>query len=143
LETKDEFSSLHIDQDSDDDKNMHANKFLNKIADHKIVHFPSNHIPRGLVPLERLFDNNDFDWKVSGSNENKNLTECNLGTEEEPKYVKFSSSLSENQRDEYIKLLKECADVFAWKYEDLETYDTSIIEHRIHLKYDTKPFRKK
>jgi len=51
--------------------------------------------------------------------------------------------LSENQRDEYIKLLKKFVDVFSWKYEDLETYDTRIIKHRIPLKDDTKPFRQK
>jgi hypothetical protein len=39
--------------------------------------------------------------------------------------------------------LKEFADVFAWTYENLRTYDTSIIENMIPLKEDTKPFRKK
>jgi len=79
--------------------------------------------------------------KVSGSKENANLIECNLGSKEEPKYVKLSSSLLEDQRDGYIKLLKEFSNVFAWKYEDLETYDTGIIENRVPLKDDTKPFR--
>jgi hypothetical protein len=106
LETINDFSALHIDQDSDDDKNLHADKFLNKIADHKIVQLPRNHIPKGLVPLEIMFDNHDVFVKVSGSKENPNLVECNLGIEEEPKYVKLSSSLFENQRVEYIKLLK-------------------------------------
>jgi hypothetical protein len=59
LETVEEFSTLHIDQDQDTEKNPHADIFLNKIIDHKIVQFPSNHIPKGLVPLERLFDRND------------------------------------------------------------------------------------
>jgi hypothetical protein len=58
-------------------------------------------------------------------------------------YVKLSHSLSEKQRDEYVKPLKEFADVFSWKYEDSETYDTSIIEHIIPFKYETKPFRHK
>jgi hypothetical protein len=66
LETIDEFSSLHIDQDPDDDKNLHADKFLNKITDHKIVQLFSNHIPKGLIPLERLFDKNDVVVKVIG-----------------------------------------------------------------------------
>jgi hypothetical protein len=66
-----------------------------------------------------------------------------LGTKENLKYVKFSSSLSEKQREEYTKFLKEFFDVFAWTYEDIRTYDTSIIEHKIPLKEDTKPFRKK
>jgi hypothetical protein len=33
--------------------------------------------------------------------------------------------------------------VFAWTYEDLKTYDTIIIEHKIPLKEEAKPFRKK
>jgi hypothetical protein len=34
-------------------------------------------------------------------------------------------------------------DVFAWRYDYLKTYDTSIIQHRIPLKTGTKPFKKK
>jgi hypothetical protein len=33
--------------------------------------------------------------------------------------------------------------VFAWSYEDLKTYDTNIIQHRIPLKVGSKPFRQK
>jgi hypothetical protein len=33
--------------------------------------------------------------------------------------------------------------VFAWAYEDLKTYGTSIIEHKIPLKEEAKPFRQK
>jgi ribonuclease HI len=130
LETVEEFSSLHIDEDHDDAKFPHADIFLNKFADHHIVQLPINHIPKGLVPLERLFDKNDVAVKVKG-------------TEENPKYVKLSSSLSKEQRAEYVKLLKEFTDVFSWKYEYLQTYDTSIIEHNIPLKDKTKPFRPK
>ena len=72
-----------------------------------------------MVPLERLFDRNDVAIKVRGSNADVNLIECNLGTDENPKYVKLSSSLSEKQRTKYIKLLKEFVDVFDWKYDDL------------------------
>jgi hypothetical protein len=141
LETVEAFSALHIDQDLDDENNPHVDKFLNKTADHKIVQFPSNHIPKGLVPLEILFDSNDVVVKVRGSNVDVDLIECNLGIDENPKYVKLSISLSAKQRNEYIKPLKEFSDVFAWNYDDLQTYDTSIIEHKIPLKDDTKPFR--
>jgi len=74
LETMEEFSSLHIDQDHDDTKSPHVDIFFNKIANHKIVQFPSNYIPKGLVPLERLFDRNDVAVKVKGSNEEYNVT---------------------------------------------------------------------
>ena len=79
-------------------------------------------------------------WNIS--TDDADITECNVGTERDPKYVKLSSSLSKKQRSEYTKLLKEFFDVFAWTYEDLITYDTSIIEHNIPLKENTKPFRK-
>jgi hypothetical protein len=48
----------------------HSEVFLNKIVNHHIVQFPSNHIPRGLVPLEILFDGNDvaIKDKISGGN---------------------------------------------------------------------------
>jgi hypothetical protein len=40
-------------------------------------------------------------------------------------------------------LLKGFSDIFSWTYEDLKTYDTIIIEHKIPLKEETKPSRKK
>ena len=66
-------------------------------------------------------------------------SECNIGTQEEPKFIKLSSSLTNKQRAEYTELLKEFIDVFAWTYEDLKTYDTSVIEHKIPLKEEVKP----
>jgi hypothetical protein len=106
------------------------------------MQLPSNDIPKGLVPLEKLFDENDVARKGKVSTGDADITECNLATEKDPKYVKLSSNLSREQRAEYVKLLKEFADVFAWTYEDLRTYDTNIIEQTIPLKEETKPFRK-
>jgi hypothetical protein len=33
--------------------------------------------------------------------------------------------------------------VFSWGYEDLKSYDTSIIQHRILIKENQNPFRQK
>ena len=63
----DEFSTLHIDKDHDTEKNSHVDIFMNKIVDHHIVQLPSNHIPKGLAPLERLFDRNDVYVNIKGS----------------------------------------------------------------------------
>jgi hypothetical protein len=95
----DEFSAFHIDEDDDTENSPHANVFLNKIDNHHIVQFHSNHIPKGLVPLERLFNINDVVVKVKGSIDNVDVTECNVGKEEDPKYFKLSSSLSKEQRE--------------------------------------------
>jgi hypothetical protein len=93
--------------------------------------------------LEILFDINDVVVKGKGSTEEADVTECNLGREEDPRYVKLSSSMPKEKRVGYVNLLKEFADVFAWKYEDLRTYDTNIMEHKIPLKEEAKPFRQK
>jgi hypothetical protein len=47
--------------------------------------------------------------------------------------------LTKEQRTKYTELLREFADVFAWTYEDLKTYDTSVIEHKIPLKEEARP----
>ena len=39
--------------------------------------------------------------------------------------------------------MKKYIDVFAWSYEDLKEYDTSIIQHTIPVKPGEKPFRQK
>ena len=77
--------------------------------------------------------------KGSVSNGDDDTTECNIGTQEEPNFVKLSSSLTKEQRVEYTELLREFAYVFAWTNEDLKTYDTSVIEHKIPLKEEVKP----
>jgi len=112
-------------------------------VNHQIIQLPSNHIPRGLIPLERLFDGNDVPVKGGVSSEDADIAECNIGTQDEPRFVKLSSSLTREQRVEYIELMREFADVFAWTYEDLKTYDTSVIEHKILLKEEARPFRQK
>jgi ribonuclease HI len=94
LESVDEFVALHIDQDFDSEITPHPDVFLNRIANHHIVQLPSNHIPKGLVPLEKLFDENDVEVKGKVSTKDVDITECNLGIENDPKYVKLESSLS-------------------------------------------------
>jgi len=39
--------------------------------------------------------------------------------------------------------MKEFSNVFSWSYEDLKTFDTEVIQHKIPLKEDTKPFQQK
>ena len=107
------------------------------------MQLPSNHIPRGLVPLERIFDRNDVSLKGEISEDDVGTIQCNIGTENEPKFVKLSRSLTMEQRAEYAGLLRDFANVFAWTYGDLKTYDTYVIKHKIPLKREVKPFRNK
>lgn len=65
-----------------------------------------------------------------------NIEECNIGIEENPKSIKVSKSLSIMAKRRYIALFKEFIDVFAWSYEYLKAYDSSIIRHKIPIKED-------
>jgi hypothetical protein len=67
METIEEFSSISIDQEGEDDesKNQETSHMLNKLVGHNIVELKMNHIPRGLVPLGRLFDSHDVSIEVA------------------------------------------------------------------------------
>jgi ribonuclease HI len=75
LEIVEEFTALHIDQDPASEADPYADEFLKNIVDHHIVQLPSNHIPKGLVPLERLFDRNDVAVKGKISNDDVDVAE--------------------------------------------------------------------
>jgi hypothetical protein len=60
----DEFADLQIDQENEHDNEIEKPEFRRKIAAHEIVQLSTNRIPKGLVPLERLFDNNDVVVKL-------------------------------------------------------------------------------
>ena len=57
--------------------------------------------------------------------------------------VNLSKTLPLKVKAKYISLLSSFADVFAWDYSDLKTYDTNIIQHTIPIKPNQKPFRQK
>jgi hypothetical protein len=143
LETVEEFSALHIDQDPVSEENLDDGNLLSKIVERDIVQLPNNHIPKGLVPLERIFDRNDVALKGKILDDDGDTTQCNIGTENEPKFVKLSRSLTKEQRAEYIELLRDFVDVFSWTYKYLKTYDTFVIEHKIPLKREANSFRQK
>jgi hypothetical protein len=107
------------------------------------VQLKNNYIPRGLIPLEKLFDQKDVSIKPMLKPLVEEVQDVNLGTDENPKIIKLSKALSPEKKQKYIDLCKYYIDVFAWSYEDLKTYDTSIIQHRIPLKEGVKPFRQK
>ena len=63
----------------------------------------------------------------------------NLGTEQNPQNINLGLGLSEQERTAFIRLLRKNKHVFAWKYDDLKIYDTSIIQHTIPMLPEQKP----
>ena len=126
METIDEFSNISIDQDNEnEDVEVHAaNVLQDSIIRHKIIDLKTNHLPKGLVPLERLFDHNDVSRKVFIQTEETDVIDCDINSDSNPRMVKLSRKLPEKQRDRYVNLMKQFSEVFSWSYEDLKVFDT-------------------
>ena len=63
LQVIDDFSFLQIDEDRNEiNENADGNDtsdFKTQISNHDIIQLSNNFIPKGLIPLEKLFDQND------------------------------------------------------------------------------------
>ncbi|KAF5932808.1 hypothetical protein HYC85_028979 [Camellia sinensis] len=57
----------------------------------------------------------------------------NVGTEKDPHLVQIGSTLSSEERERLVALLKDFKDIFAWSYEDIPRIDPEIVQHRILL----------
>ena len=70
-----------------------------------ILQLKDNVIPRGLIPLEEIFDQDDVARKPSLVPTDKGVEDVNLGTTDKPKLVKLSKALSPEVKEQYVKLL--------------------------------------
>jgi hypothetical protein len=85
------------------------------------VQLKINIIPKRLVPLEKLFDENDVAKNPKITANNEDIEDCNIGTQENPKIIILSKTLSSKIKKRYINLMKYFPDIFAWSYGDLES----------------------
>ena len=116
-------------------------KFQDKIANHRMLLLENNQIPRGLIPIERLFDQDYIPLKSTLQPQPEEVEDCNVGTNENPKMVKISKYLPTQIQSKYVELIKKYKDVFSWSYDDLKNYDASVIEQKIPLKHCINPFK--
>ena len=87
-----------------------------------IIQLKSKYIPKFLIPLEKLFDQNDVaKYPKVHPNENE-IQDHNIGTEKSPKIVKLSRNLPPEENKKYINLMKRYTNVFVWGYENLKEY---------------------
>ena len=88
-------------------------------------------IPKGLIPLEKLFDQNDVFRNPQSISSQDDIEEINIGTNDDIKNIKICASLDLEIKAQYLKLLQNYKDVFAWTYANLKIYDTSLIQNKI------------
>ena len=103
----------------------------------------NNQVAKGLIPLERLFNQDDIPLRSTLQPQPEEVEDCDIGTKENPQLVKLSKYLSSEIKNKYADLLRKYKDVLAWSYEELRTYDTFVIKHKIPLNLGVKPFRQK
>ena len=90
-----------------------------------------------------MFDKNDVPLQHSKTVEEEQVEDLNLGTYVDPKIVKLSKKVPEEYKEKYLKLFQLYKDVFAWSYQDLKTFDVNIMQHKIPLREDAKPYKQK
>ena len=119
LTMSEKFENVVIDEMNifEDDENMDlvsdSDGYLNWIVDKEIIHLKNNCIPKGHVPLEKLFDNNDVAKNTKVTPSDTEVEDCNIGTERQPKDIKLSKNLSPERKEIYVKLMREYYDVFS------------------------------
>jgi hypothetical protein len=65
----------------------------------------NNQIPKGLIPLERLFDQNDMPLKSTLQPQPKEVEDCDVGTAKEPRIVKLTKYLPPEMKTKHANLL--------------------------------------
>jgi hypothetical protein len=81
-------------------------KFQDKITNHCMLVLENNQIPKGLIPLERLFDHDDIPLNSPMQPQPEEVGDCDIGTKENPKLVKISKYLPPEMKSKYVELLK-------------------------------------
>jgi Mg2+ and Co2+ transporter CorA len=72
-----------------------------------------------------------------------NVELINMGTEKNPQHVNLQLGCSPFERMAFINFPKQHNDFFSWSYDDIKTFDTSIIQHTIPMLSEEKPVQQK
>jgi hypothetical protein len=71
------------------------------------------------------------------------LEEIDIGDGKTPRPTFVNKTLEIDPRDEMIGLLKQYSDCFAWNYTEMPGLSRQIVEHRLPIKSDFRPFKHK
>ncbi|KAL2623708.1 hypothetical protein R1flu_003913 [Riccia fluitans] len=77
-------------------------------------------------------------WIGPGTNQS---VKVNVGTKARPKVVRTGATLSPQEKQQYVNLLREFEDVLAADYKDTKGIPPEIAERRIDLLPNTRPIR--
>ena len=111
-------------------------------------HSPTSHIHDIEVELlQSDFDDScrsDFDHSFTDERVSPpfdDLETVDLGTADQPREMRIGTTLSADERDSLLRLLRSYLDVFAWSYEDMPGLDPSIVRHHLPLVPHARPVK--
>jgi len=113
------------------------------IIGHKILQLKGKTISRGLFPLEILFNSNDVATNTTEQAMEKQVEDYNIGSEKDHWIIKLENGVPRKYRKRYLDRFKNYMDVFSWCYDDLKTFDTTVIQYKIPLKGGVKQYKHK
>lgn len=61
-----------------------------------------------------------------------------MGNEDHPKPIFISKSLTPEEKDNLVSLLREYINVFAWSFEDMPGLNPQVAMYRLNIKPDVK-----
>jgi len=97
-----DFQGTEIDQDGDETiEGAEVSGFKNSIVNQKIIQFKDNILPRGLVPLEILFNSNDIAVNSEKIPQDEQIQDHNVGTQKDPKLFKLFNGVPLNYKERY------------------------------------------
>ena len=95
-------------------------------------------------PLQPDFDDSyQSDSDHSFTDERVSPPFDDLGTADRPRGMRIGTTLSADERDSFLRLLRSYLDVFAWSYEDMPGLDPSIVQHHLPLMPHARPVKQK
>ena len=111
-----EFVNTQIDTENQNTENFHENVQLDEEDDENkklksvirgkdIIQLKSNYIPKGLIPLEKLFDQNDVAEFPKVQPIENYIEDQNIGIENVPRIVKLSKNLPVAEKEKCIHLM--------------------------------------
>jgi hypothetical protein len=69
------------------------------------------------------------------------LEVVDIGSGDRPRPTYISAKLDPEYKKEWIALLKEYKDYFAWEYYEMPGLDRKLVEHRLPVKPGYRPFK--
>ena len=100
-------------------------------------------------PLQLDFDDNyrsDSDHNFTDEQVSPHVDDLetvDLGTANQPRELRIGTTLSADERDSLLRLLRSYLDFFAWSYEDMPGLDPSIVQHHLLLVPHARPVKQK